>query len=80
VTRRGRKDRRTLDFEFRTVGALYEHFGNVLPRETMVLAVRDAIAAFVPRDDTELDETRLQLVRKCEQTLRQLARSPEPAA
>lgn len=78
MMRRGRKERRSQDSEFQTVGALYEHFGNILPRETMVTAVREALSTFVPRDDSGVEEMRLQLVRKCEESLRMLAEAPEP--
>jgi hypothetical protein len=80
MMRRGRKERRSRDSEFQTVGALYEHFGNILPREIMITAVREALGAFVPRDESGVEETRLELVRKCEQALRRLAEAPEPVS
>lgn len=75
--RRGRKERRSHGCDFQTVGALYEHFGARLRREAMVEAVRDAISAFVPREDAGHEEMRLQIVRKCELALRRLAEAPE---
>src|SRR6185503_2435445 len=77
LMRRGRKERRTHEHAYPTVGALYDHFGNVLPRDAMVTAVRDAISAFIPREGTNLEEMRLQLVSKCESSLKRLAETGE---
>lgn len=67
---RGRKERRRHHYAFSTLGSLYEHYDSRLPREEIVLTVRAAISAFMPRDGSTHDETRMQLVRKCELALR----------
>ena len=79
MNRRGRKERRRQGYDFPTVGALYQYFGEMMPRETLITAVREAIADFVPREGIAADETRLQLVRKCEHRLRNISASGQPA-
>ena len=63
-------ERRRHRYAFTTWEALYGRYSPCLAREDMLSVVRRAIAEFIPRNGCASGETRLQMVRKCESSLK----------
>lgn len=59
----------TMPFSFTTMEGLVGHFTQWLPHQYVVALIENEKEVFVVRRDCSLQETRLQFLKKCENTL-----------
>ena len=71
------KDRRSEDYNFHSLMALFEYFSNSLSSEEMDNVVRESSQGFSPRQFESEEITRLQFLKKCEYGMDTLAQLKE---
>ncbi len=63
------QERRKNEYRFASMRSLIHYFQDFLPEIEVLTIIADNTMAFKPRKDISDEETGLQLVRKCEESL-----------